>query len=265
MKKLGCVIIPRMLLVAATVAGLCQCATAASQVVWQIGKFDRSSSEFTLQLPPEPKPGAAPAKADVEYTVGKNKAETDWPAMQAGSSIGQAGFRPHPYAIRFDLPSTPRGLYTLKVGLMVETPRISRLEVEINGHRGLYFQHPQLDYTGGDVVSVFLPQYSYNTITAELPTKFLHQGSNELVLTANDHPADRDDFTLSGLAYDALELDQDASARFSPGELAIQAVPTIFYTQKDAALNELVDVYIHSNSNFPGGQATLMLGKAKYT
>ncbi len=253
-----------MFLIVAAMA-FCQHAAAASQVVWKIGKFDKSSVEFTMQLPPAPKPGIAPAKADLVYTVGKSKAETDWPAMQAGSSIGQAGFRPHPYAIKFDLPSAPRGLYTLKVGLLVESPRVSRLEVEINGHRALYFQHPLLDYSGGDTVSVFLPNYSYNTITAELPTQFLRQGSNELVLKANDHPADRDDFTLSGLVYDALELDQDAEAKFSPNDLSVQTVPTIFYTQKDNALNELVDVYVHHNSPCSGGQVDLTLGKGEYS
>ena len=264
MKKLARVRIPQMLLTVAAAIIVCQYAAAASQVVWQIGKFNQSSTEFTLQLPPAPKPGAVPAKADAIYTIGKSKAETDWPAMQPGSSIGQTGFRRHPYAIQFEIPSAPRGLYTLKVGLLVECPRLSRLEVEINGHRALYFQHPLLDNSGGDTASVFLPNYSYNTITAELPTKFLRQGSNELVLTANDHPADRDDFTLSGFVYDALELDQDAEARFSPNELTIQTVPTIFYTQKDGALTELVDVYIHHNAPSPGGQAVLTLGKAKY-
>ena len=102
------------------------------------------------------------------------------------------------------------------MALLVESPRVPRLEVAINGHRALYFQHPVLDYSGGDVSSVFLPNYSADTITAELPTNFLRQGTNELVLTANDDPTERDDSTDSGLYYDALELDQDAEAKFSP-------------------------------------------------
>ena len=212
MRKLARVRIPQMLLTVAVAIIFCQYAAAASQVVWQIGKFDQSSAEFTLQLPPAPKPGAATAKADVTYTIGKSKAETDWPAMQPGSSIGQEGFRRHPYAIQFDLPSAPQGLYTLKVGLLVECPRLSRMEVEINGHRALYFQHPN-STTRAETFSVSSFPITPNTITAELPTKFLRQGSNELVLTANDHPADRDDFTHSGLIYDALELDQDAEAK----------------------------------------------------
>jgi hypothetical protein len=164
-------------------------------VVWQIGRFDESSVEFTRRGAPAPKPGAGQAQYDLVYVIGKSKAETDWPGFQPGSSNGTAGYRPHPYAIQFDLPSTPRGLYTLKVALLVESPRVPRLEVAINGHRALYFQHPMLNYSGGDVASVFLPNYSANTITVELPTAFLRQGSNELTLTANDDPAERDDST----------------------------------------------------------------------
>ena len=113
------------------------------------------------------------------FVIGKSQAENDWPGFQPGSSNGTAGYRPHPYAILFDLPSSPRGLYTLRVALLVESPRTPRLEVAINGHRALYFQHPVLDLTGGDVDSAYLPNYSADTITAELPTGFLRQGANE--------------------------------------------------------------------------------------
>ncbi len=245
--------------------GFCQGAVAASTVVWQIGKFDQSSGEFNQgSVPPAPAV-AAQAKNDLVYVIGKSNADKDWPASQPGSSNGMAGYRPHPYAIQFDLPSSPRGLYTLKVALLVESPRVPRLEVAINGHRALYFQHPVLDYSGGDLSSVFLPNYSVDTITAELPTNLLRQGTNELVLAANDDPTERDDATNSGLYYDALELDQDTEGKYSATELAVQALPTIFYTQKDSGLAELVDVYVRHNSPSRGGQAVLTLGKAKYT
>src|SRR5690349_5137321 len=179
-----------------------QYASAATQVVWQIGKFDKSSVEFTAVVPPAAKTTEATAQADVVYTLGKSKAETDWPGKQPGASNGQEGFRRHPYAIQFELSSAPQGLYTLKVGLLVECPRLSRLEVEINGHHALYYQHPALDYSGGNVLDAFLPNYSYSVISAEIPTKFLHRGNNQLVLTANDSPTDRDNSTNSGLVYD---------------------------------------------------------------
>ncbi|MGA3325120.1 MAG: polysaccharide lyase family protein, partial [Terriglobia bacterium] len=262
MKKKSFLRIPQMLLVVAATIGFCQQAGAAPQVVWQIGRFDRSSSEFNLRGAPAPKPGAGQAQRDLVYVIGKSQAETDWPGFQPGSSNGKAGYRPHPYAIQFDLPSSPRGLYTLKVALLVESPRVSRLEVAINGHRALYFQDPVLDYSGGDVSSVFLPNYSADTITAELPTNFLRQGTNELVLTANDDPAERDDATSPGLYYDALELDHDAEAKYAPNDLAVDVQPTIFYVQKDNCLEELVDVYVRHNSRAPRGRVILVLGRS---
>ena len=156
-------------------------------------------------------------------------------------------------------------MYTLKVALLVESPRVSRLEVAINGHRALYFQHPVLDYSGGDVNSVFLPNYSADTITAELPTSFLRQGTNELVLTANDDPTERDDSTDSGLYYDALELDQDAEAKFSPADSRFRLCPRFSIRRKKAGWRSW---WMFTFGTIPlraGGQAVLTLGKAKYT
>jgi hypothetical protein len=239
-------------------------ARGAAKVVWQIGKFDESSSEFNQGAVRPPAFTAPHAKADVLYVVGKSNPATDWPAFQPGSANGRAEFRPHPFVIQFDLPKTPQGLYTLKVALLVETPRVSRLQVEINGHRGLFFQHPTLNYAGGDGSSVFLPAYSADTIAVDLPTSFLKMGTNELVLTAVDEPAERDDVTNPGLYYDALELEQDPDREFSSGEVSIQALPTIFYERKEGKLVELVDVYIRHSFPSQGGQAVLTVGREQF-
>ena len=85
----------------------CRCAGAASKVVWQIGKFDRSSGEFNQGQVRPPAFAAAHPKSDVLYIVGKSKPATDWPAFQPGSANGGAEFRPHPYTIQFDLSEAP--------------------------------------------------------------------------------------------------------------------------------------------------------------
>jgi len=255
----------QMLLALAMMICLYQRAEAASKAVWQIGKFDQASGEFNHGEVRPPILAAGHPKSDVLYIVGKSNPATDWPAFQPGSANGSAEFRPHPYTIQFDLPETPRGLYTLRVALLVETPRVPRLQVEINAHRALLFQHPTLNYAGGDVGSVFLPAYSADTIAVDLPTSYLKKGTNELVLTAMDEPADRDDVTNSGLTYDALELDQDTDRKFSSAEVTVQAQPTIFYQRKEDKLFELVDLDIRYNSPSKGGQAVLTVGKAKFT
>jgi hypothetical protein len=244
---------------------LCPCAGADSKAVWQIGKFDQSSGEFNQGEVRPPVFASPHPKSDVLYIVGKSNPATDWPAFQPSSANGRAEFRPHPYTIQFDLSEAPRGLYTLKVALLVETPRVPRLQVEINGHRALLFQHPTLNYAGGDVSSVFLPAYSADTIAVDLPTDFLKTGTNELVLTAIDEPPERDDVTNPGLYYDALELDQDPDREFSSREVTVQALPTIYYQRREDKLFELVDVFIRHNSPSQGGQAVLSVGKEKLT
>ncbi len=204
-------------------------AGAAQEAVWQLGKFDQSSAEFHQGEMKAPVVAGAQPESEVLYIIGKSNPANDWPAFQPGSSNGGAGFRPHPYMIQFDLPGAPQGLYTLKVALLVETPRVSRLQVEINGHRALLFQHPTLNYAGGDVSSVFEPAYSADTITVDLPTDYLKEGANELVLTAMDEPSERDDVTKPGIFYDALELDQDPDGKFPSEDVTVKAQPTVFY------------------------------------
>ena len=157
-------------------------------------------------------------------------------------------------------------MYTLKVALLVETPSRRRAwRSRSTAIARLYFQHPKLDYTGGDVPSAFLPNYSADTITAELPTNSCGREPTSWCSTANDDPPERDDVPPPAFIMTLLELDQDAEAKFSPAELAVQAVPTVFYTQKETGLAELVDVYVRHNAPFQAGQAVLTFGKAKYT
>jgi hypothetical protein len=255
----------QVLLLLVIMISLAPRAAGAAKVVWQIGKFDQSSGEFYHGRAQPATLGPAHPKSDVLFIIGKSNPATDWPAFQPGSANGRAGFRRHPYTIQFDLPDVPRGLYTLKVALLVETPRVPRLQVQINGHRALLFQHPTLNYAGGDGSSVFLPAYSADTIAVDLPTSFLKKGTNELVLSAMDEPAERDEVTNSGLTYDALELEQDPERKFSPGEVTVQVLPSIFYERKEDKLFELVDVYIRHNSPAKGGQAVLSAGKEKFT
>ena len=88
------------------------------------------------------------------------------------------------------------------------TPRVPRLEVSVNGRRAWFYQHPKLVYIA--------PRYAVATITTDIPTPLLNQGSNKLVLTAIDEPGTRDDSEgmymvpgNSGIYYDALRLDHE--------------------------------------------------------
>ena len=208
-----------------------QTAYAASEVVWQIGTFDESPAEFNQGKPGPPLFGALYPRGPLVYLVGKSNPAVDWPAYQEGWTIEKAGS--HPYWVQFDLGGVPHGVYTLKVGLLSKTARLAELQIEINGHRGLFYQHPKLSYTGGDPELASFPISSAALITIDVPTNFLQRGINTLALTPVDEPTAELPEVHSGLTYDALELDHDPSRKFATQEMSAQAEPTIFYVRQD--------------------------------
>ena len=237
---------------------------AATQKVWQIGTFDESSQEFKAAGIDYLNPAQDPV-----FNVGKSDPAKDWYAYQPGSGNGRAGFRPHPFTVKFDLSTAPQGVFSLKVGLLAYMACLPRLQIEINGHRGLFYLHPKLNYAGGDKNSVFVPIYSYGTIAAEFPSTYLVRGSNRLVLTAVDEPAQRDDSQSnglgnSGLIYDALQLDNDLAGKYAASRLTADVVPTIFYKSDNGRLLELIDVFLRG-SGLDKGEVTLAWEKEKFT
>jgi alpha-mannosidase len=240
--------------------GLFQSASAAPQTVWRIGTFNQSPSEFNTGNKGAPLFGSRYPKGELVYIVGKSKPEMDWPAYQEGATLGKTGSHPHPYTIQFDLDQIPQGVYTLKIGLLSETARVAVLQVEINGHAGIFYQHPKLNYGGGDRQMVTLPIAAVDTITFDLPTKLLQKGTNKLTLTAGDESTAENEETHSIVTYDAIELDHDAAGKFPANAITAETEPTIFYVRQGEGLSELVDVYVRYNSAVERGQVTLALG-----
>ncbi|MGD1104200.1 MAG: polysaccharide lyase family protein, partial [Terriglobia bacterium] len=231
-------------------------AKAAPKVVWQIGTFNDSSSEFNLGKPGPPFFGDRYPK-ELLYVVGKSTPEADWPARQLGSAIFQPGGHPRPYTIQFDLDEIPQGVYTLKVALLLESSCVGQLQVEVNGHVGFYYQHPKLSYTGGDREMVVSPLSSTDTILVDLPAKFFQKGANKLVLTAVDEPSEAVGEAHSMLVYDALELDHDSARKFPADEMIAEVVPTVFYVRHEGGLAEMVDVFVRHNATVQHGQISL--------
>src|SRR6266852_5650551 len=122
---------------------------AQEKTIWEIGKFDSSSVEFRSQ--------------GIDYS----KEGEDWPRFQPGPANGMAGGRVHPFTILFTLPEKPVGVYRLTVGILYETPRLSHLQLEVNGHSGNFYFHPRLDYAAGDWEGTFVPQTSADTKVIE--------------------------------------------------------------------------------------------------
>jgi len=238
-----------------------------AQTLWQIGKFDESSGEF-VRGKLDPQIYSDPT-SDPVFVVGRSDIRKDWLPFQAGTTNGKAGYRRHPFTIRFDLKNAPSGGYRLDLALLSYSPRLPWLEISINGHRGWFYQHPKLAYSAGDESVFYLPFYSTDNIQCDLPTHYLVKGANTLVLTALEEPGPRDDSQpagfpwpgASGIVYDALALRHTAVRQ---SKMSVSVLPTIYYQRSGGQLNELVDVYLSSSRMPTNARVTLILGQRKF-
>ena len=236
-----------------------------SKVVWRIGTFNQSPSEFNTGKQGPPLFGSRYPGGELLYIVGKSNPGVDWPAYQEGAETDRPGSHLHPYTIQFNLANVPNGVYTLKAGLLSETARVARLQVEINGHKGLFYQHPILSYAGGDREMVVSPIAAADTIAFDFPARFLRRGTNKLVLTAIDAPSTSDIEVHSLLTYDALELDQSSSRRYHSAAVTAELEPTVFYMRHGKELVELVNIYVRHNGAVRRGEVSLLVGTNKYS
>ena len=120
-------------------------AFAGGTLIWRIGTFDYSSNEFRSQGIDYADP-----KQDPVYRVGHSKDSEDWWRFQPGPANGMTGGREHPFTVLFDIKQPPRGVYRLTIAVLYETPRLSYLKLDLNGHSGHFYFHPRLDYRAGD-------------------------------------------------------------------------------------------------------------------
>ena len=248
------------------VCGLVVPAFSQQRVLWQIGKFDDSSQEFRSQGLDYSDP-----RSDVIYTIGKSR-EGDWPRFQPGPANAITGGRLHPFSIVFTLPDGPQGLYQLRIAMLYETPRLSMLQLSVNGHKGIFYFHPRPDYAAGDWEGTFVPQTSRDEKTIDIPTQWLKQGANTFILTAIDTPATPQNSMgniapgQSGLVYDALAFSNDQHAQYVSGLIRASIVPTIFYKSSSAGLQEMVDAYVELHAGAAlDGDAVLTLNGARFT
>jgi alpha-mannosidase len=226
-------------------------AFAQERVIWKIGEFDNSSAEF----------GSRPASD--AFVISKNQAR-DWPITQnavAANKIASAT----PLRIRFQLATSPRGVFTLKVGLLVLTPRLPVLQVNVNGHRGWFYQRPELDNREGNIEGSIFPQYSIGTRSMDIPAEFLQQGDNEISLLALNDPLTAAlpggaDLSDAFLTFDALAL-ENSTRTGTEAAVTAEATPTVFFKREAGQMSEVVSVLVRWTRQTPQGTVTLSVGK----
>jgi hypothetical protein len=214
-------------------------ARAEMRTVWQIGTFDHSPLEFSSE-----------PQDQITFEIGKSDPQKQWSSFQG---VG------HPYRILFSLDS-PRGLYSLKIAALIVQPRVPALQVDINGHSGMFFLHPWLSYFPGDVESSYHPNNSQADLVIEIPPAFLKTGQNVISLTCvDDPPSAQAEGNASSIAYDALTLEQDAAQSYENNKIRADVQPTVFYRQTAGGLLETVDAFVRFNGPVPEGRAELRM------
>lgn len=225
-------------------AALAPSGQAEIQTVWQLGKFDQSPVEFS-----------SPPKETVRFQIGAGNPRKDWPAHQTPG---------HTYRILFSLDSIA-GTYSLKIGTLIERPRVPALQVSINGHSGRFYLHPKLSYSRGDFTYAFDPHESQSLVAIDIPPSFLKRGENTIAITpVDDPPTPSGEKEIGGITYDALSLEQDTARKYAPRGITASVFPTIFYRQTSAGLAEVVDVFLGFNGPARPGTAELSIGSNRY-
>jgi alpha-mannosidase len=232
--------------------------------IWKIGNFDYSSGEFRSE-----DISYADSKSDPVFVVGESS-DKDWYRFQPGPANGMTGGRQHPFTIKFSLQDAPSGVYDLRVAMLFETPRLSFLQLDVNGHSGYFYFHPHLDFHAGDWEGTFVPQTSVDEKTITIPAAWLHQGENAFVLTAIDDPATPQTSLgaiapgHTGLVYDALELVQHNEEQYDSRAFKVLVEPTIFYPQTANGSSEVVDIFTAAAALPNKGTVELLVGDHSY-
>ncbi|MBZ5562384.1 MAG: hypothetical protein LAP13_08175 [Acidobacteriia bacterium] len=234
--------------------GICAESAPQANTVWQIGKFDASSLEFSTKIDIR-RPDVNPV-----FKVGESKPEDAWPWVHPGSLNKQGGGRAHPYTVRFNLAGPPRGVYRLTVAALLFSAQVPNLQVEVNGKKGFFYFNRKKAYYPGEGAEGS-PIFGSDQLEIELPASFFHAGENTLALTAMDDPQLGE--SESFLTYDALRLTQDPSAKARvTSQVAVE--PTVFYSEKDGRLRELTNVTVTTPEKIKRGEVTLTVGKETF-
>jgi hypothetical protein len=128
--------------------------------IWKIGDFDSSFAEF----------GTDSTATSRVFVISKSQPQ-DWFGTQQAvlpDKIGETTSR----RIQFELSEAPQGIFKLKLGLIVLTPRLPLIQVDVNGHKGWFHQHPETDNREGNIEGAIFPQYSIGTLAIEIPSEF---------------------------------------------------------------------------------------------
>jgi hypothetical protein len=179
--------------IGAVLASFVHAIAADGKLLWQIGKPDKSYAEFALArnyAAFQEKFGKQP----VVFQVGQSDPSRDWPFIQPGPVDAWAGNREHPFTVRFRLDAVPKGVFTLRLGIVDAQSAVPpMLSVSVGKRSGQFQLKPGVGDGSLSEPKAGKPQQ----FELSLPASLFQEGENELVLTAVQG---------SWALYDSLEM-----------------------------------------------------------
>jgi Alpha-mannosidase len=218
------------------------------QIIFKLGTFDRSSFEFASGSPKQP----------VSFIAGQSDPTKDWYATQpavlsSASGAMRTDVASAPRAIHFSVVNTPKGVYRLRVSLLIESAGVPVLRIGINGRHGLLYLHPKLDYSNGDQSDYsFYPAFSRADMTFDFPADYVKQSENTITFQAIEQAGQ--EVPDASFTYDAIELDHAAGSGNAYTSSA-DILPTIFFHDEAGNTKELVNVFLQSAKQFESGSS----------
>ena len=244
-------------LVAGIFVPIANAQSAHENLVFRIGAFNRSSQELAQGNPGRP----------VKFVVGQSDPANDWYATQPveGVSAGGAQNTNQDSTVRtisFSLSRSPEAEYRLHVAVLIESPSVPVVYLEVNGKRGKFYLHPRLDEGMGDWANTWFPLFSHADVDFSFPGTYLRQGANTITLRIVEESGKG--VPDASLTYDAIQLESDARV-FDPQRSSAQIIPTIYYQQLQGQLENIVDVFIrHGEPLKAGSTADLAIAGKEY-
>jgi len=207
-------------------------ACGAEQVLWQIGKPDKSYKEFAIAGNYHGYAGQFDRKPLV-FEIGKSDPAKDWPFIQPGPVDSWAQSRAHPFTVRFDLAAEPQGLFTLRVEFTdVQAMNPPAYTVTVGERTGRFRLQPG----GGDESLANPAAGKPQKLEFSLPAGLFHKGLNKIVLACTDG---------SWVQYDAVTLLNDPAVRGRDAEIQnVTAVATPFFVRAEGKVRRAVEVNV---------------------
>jgi alpha-mannosidase len=122
------------------------------------------------------------------FTVNNDSENQKWPLFHPSEADPDGGYRLYPYTIKFNLDEEPGSSYSLKIDYLVIAPRLSYLEIAINGTKGKAYFRPKPSESGEISLHSGLHTsiYSDGVLEIVIPKHLLMKGENTLILTSRD-------------------------------------------------------------------------------